>query len=355
MAVAIENARLFAGAQAALAEIGAMKELMENVFASITSGVITTDAADRVRTYNAAAARILRRPAERALGQPLLDVLPPLGTAFADQLRAVRDGGPDLALEATADLPDHGPAVLSLKLSPLTDAGQPRPGVALVLDDLTAAREREQMLAQVRRYLPPGLIDNLDAISQLALGGARREVTCLFAEIGARAAFPDDLAPAQVMERLNRFLTRATEAVHRADGLIDKYNGRELMALFNSPLNPQPDHAARAVRAALDLCQALGGPDGPGFRVGIHSGVATLGNVGSANRRNYTAIGDTINLAKRLLERAGEGQILISDAARQALAAAGDPPAGAHVIARGGLQARGRQQVTVVYEVQAGR
>src|SRR5690606_22470969 len=111
------------------------------------------------------------------------------------------------------------------------------------LHDLTAEREREQVLSVVRRYLPPGMVDNIHEISKLALGGERRDVTCLFADICPIDTFPADLTPAQVLDLLNRYMTEATAAVHSANGLIDKYNGSEIMVLFNTQLNPLRNHA----------------------------------------------------------------------------------------------------------------
>lgn len=359
VAVAIENTRMFADVQAALADITEINELIQNVFASIGSGVITTDAADRILTYNQAAADILRRPVEAALGEPLLNVLPPISGEFEAQLQAVREQDQRLTMEAQPDLPERGQVVLSMKLSPLKDANQHTEGVAMVLDDLTAQREREQALNVVRRYLPPGMVDNIHQISRLALGGERRDVTCLFAEVCPLTSFAPDLSAAALMELLNVYMTHATEAVHRANGLIDKYNGAEIMVLFNTQLNPQQDHARCAIEAALHLRQALTGLygelgmalDEPSYRIGIHSGVATLGNVGSSKRRNFTAIGDTINLAKRLQENARPGQIILSEDTLRHAEDRGGLPEAVRLVERESIQAKGRQQRTLIFEV----
>lgn len=359
VAVAIENARLFAELQAALADITEINELIENVFTSIGSGVITTDADDRILTFNQAAAGILRRDAETALGQPLLDVLPPMNIDFESQLAAVREQNQSLSLELESDVGAVGPAVLSMKLSPLKDANQQIEGVTMVLDDLTAEREREQVMGVIRRYLPPGMVDNIHEISKLALGGERRDVTCFFAEVCPISRLSPGLSPAELLDSLNIYLARATDAVYRANGLIDKYNGAEIMVLFNSQLNPQQEHARYALEAALALRQELvrlyaefGLPPGEHYyRIGIHSGVATLGNVGSSKRRSFTAIGDTINLAKRLQENARPGQIIISEDTLRYAQAAGGLPDGVRLDERESILAKGRQQRTAIYEV----
>jgi adenylate cyclase len=229
----------------------------------------------------------------------------------------------------------------------------------MVLDDLTRQRERDEILELMTRYLPPGMVDNIQTIADLAMGGERREVTCVFMYACQYSAFPADLRPTQMMETLNVYLEVATASIHRAQGIIDKYMGNEIMVLFNTQLNPEPNHALRAVEMALDMRDAykalyfrLGiNPDPHLYCLGIHTGVATLGNVGSVNRRSFTAIGDSINLSKRIQEHGVAGQIIISeDTLRHIQANAGATP---HIRfeEREPLQARGRQQLTRIYEV----
>ncbi|KAB2863201.1 MAG: adenylate/guanylate cyclase domain-containing protein, partial [Anaerolineae bacterium] len=176
-------------------------------------------------------------------------------------------------------------------------------------------------LAAVRRYLPPAMVDNIRSIERLALGGERRMVTVLFVEVRSFDTFPDAMPPRDVMELLNTYLTISSEAIHHHAGLIDKFMGSDIMALFNTQLNPSDQHAwdalSAAMRMAADLrtLAAYGDVSSGGkayFRIGIHSGEATLGNVGSTDRREFTAIGDTVNLAKRLQENAVYGQLIVS-------------------------------------------
>jgi len=359
IAVAVENARLYASLQSTLAEITEMKELIENVFASIGSGVVTTDGSDTITMYNHAAASIFAQQPGAAIGQPLKAVLPTINPEFEALLHRVREENQTAALEAAPDVPGRGRVVLNLKMSPLKDAGDQTQGVAMIMDDLTAEREREETLNVLRRYLPPGMVENIHHIAGIALGGERREVTCLFADVCPLSTFPPDLRPEQIMELLNVYLSQATEAVHDAEGLIDKYMGSEMMVLFNTQLNPQDDHAARAVRTALDLRERLNeiyrllemGVDSRFYRIGIHSGVATLGNVGSLSRRSFTALGDTINLAKRLQENAQGGQILASEDVLVYADTAGSQLYPIEFRELAAIQVKGRRQQTPVYEV----
>ncbi len=360
-AIAITNARLYTRVQASIDEIAELKELMDNIFISIGSGVITTDQADQVVSCNAAAESILNQDAATVIGKPLPELMPLSNIDFAAFLQLVREKNQKEILDTELDSPIHGRMSLNVKLSPLKDGNQSTQGVTIVLNDFTERRENEAMLGVMRRYLPPEMVDNIHQIAGLALGGERRVTTCMFVDVRPLATFPTDLRPPQIMEMLNRYLTLATDCIHDAGGVIDKYMGHEIMGLFNSQLNPGDDHAAQAVAAGLqirdafiDLYRELGiNPDPHFYRVGIHSGVATLGNVGSDIRRDFTAIGDTINLAKRLEENATPGQIILSEDTRDYMA--GTPGvlqlADVQLVEREPIKVKGRQQLTRIYEV----
>ncbi len=352
-AVAIENAILFGKVQTSLREITQIKELMESVFASITSGVITTNADDIVTTFNRAAGDILLRAAETTIGQPLDDLLPRM--QIDQYLSSVRDGEPRVDAEIQPDVPGRGRIALALRFTPLKNATQDIQGAALVIDDLTEQRERDEALNLMTRYLPPGMVENIHHIAELALGGERREMTCVFLEVIPYKQLASSLRPQQMMDMLNIYLETATIEINKAQGIVDKYMGTDIMVLFNTQLNPDKNHALAAVNMALavrdafvNLYARLGiAPDVHYYRAGIHTGVATLGNVGSLNRRSFTAIGDTINLAKRIEENASSGQIMISEETMRAIK---DAP-GIRLEERQAVQVKGRQQLTRRYEV----
>ncbi len=355
-AIAFHNARLFTRVQETMGEINRARALTENVFASIGSGVITADASDHVLTFNAAAAGILRRESAEALGQPLGSALP-LPPDQIEQIHNLRDSGRSASFEAQPEISGRGRIALSIRVSPLKAADGHTQGTALVLDDLTEHEEREETLRLMTRYLPPGMVENIHQIADLAMGGERRHVTCVFVTTCSFAHFPPGLRPAEIMAMLNIYLDTATGCAHRARGIIDKYMGSDMMVLFNTQLNPEMAHAQAALDMAVDmraafeaLYQRMGTNSAEQhYAIGIHSGVATLGNVGSLRRRSFTALGDTINLAKRVQESASLGQILITSAAAEQLAA--NRPAHLRLEARPALQARGRQQATDIFEV----
>ena len=147
---------------------------------------------------------------------------------------------------------------------------------------------------------------------------------------------------------LNRYWSAAVPAVTREDGFIERFAGDAIMVVFNAAGN-QPDHARRAVRAGLGLRRAAAGialdDAWPRFRVGIDSGRAVVGNVGTAEQRSFTAIGDTTNLASRLQGLGGPGQVVIGEKTRELLEDdTGLTPLGA-------IEVKGKQHPVTAYLV----
>lgn len=317
-AVAIENAMLFGSVQRSLAEVTELKTLMEDVFASIGSGILTTDIDDVITLCNRAAEEILGLSRERLLGASLVETLGGISPDLVRRVREVKQHDRRyLGLEIQAPLDERGMVDLSLSITPLKSVDQSTRGVAVVMDDLTEKHRLEAQRRLFERMVSPAVIDQLDPDS-LQLGGHRTLLTTLFADIRGFAAFSESTDPETLVQVLNRYLAVAAEAILAEEGTIDKFLGDEVMAWFNAPV-PQPDHALRAVRAALAMQRAVAELHRqmiPAFRlplgIGIHSGEALLGLIGTQRRLEYTAIGDSVNIAKRLQENAGPGEILVS-------------------------------------------
>lgn len=200
---------------------------------------------------------------------------------------------------------------------------------------------------------------------ELTLGGESREVTVLFADIRGFTAITEGMPPQGVIALLNETMAALGNAVERAGGVVDKYVGDEIMAVFGAPL-VQRDHARRAVRAALDIQEAMGalgedrvarGAASVAVGVGLHTGEAVAGNMGSPSRLNYTVVGESVNLASRLFSAAGPGEILTSGVTRGRLAEAGvsvDGSAQGFVIrAAGSREMKGFRRSVDVYEIVA--
>jgi adenylate cyclase len=187
-----------------------------------------------------------------------------------------------------------------------------------------AAREIRRLDELFRPYLSPQLADRLREDPRAAeLGGEQRTVSVLFADLQGFTSFSERASPAEVVEMLNAYWGGTVPVLEHHGGLIERFAGDAVMVVFNAG-DDQEDHAARACRAALELQRASGRialahPGWPRFRAGVNTGAAVVGNVGSVERRSFTAIGDTTNLAARLQGQAQAGQVVIGTSTRAEL------------------------------------
>ncbi len=202
-------------------------------------------------------------------------------------------------------------------------------GAARDLEESEAKiREEERIRSDLGRYLPAEVVDKVVSREQdMGLGGVRRDITVLFADVVAFTPLTERLPPEEVVSLLNELFTVLTELVFRHGGTVDKFVGDCVMAVWGAP-TAQDDHATRAVECAEDMMNWLSTAN-PGWEerygvtvqlaIGAHSGEAIVGNVGSERRMEYTAIGDVVNVAARLEAIARPMQILVSAATREAV------------------------------------
>jgi len=155
---------------------------------------------------------------------------------------------------------------------------------------------------------------------QIRLGGVNQRVSVMFADIRGFTQFSEHTEPSRVVEVLNEYFTRVTDVILDHDGMIDKYIGDAVMAVFGVPIS-KDDDAGNAVRSAIQIqrlvaemnrdAAARGWPE-LAVGIGINTGMVTAGNIGSPRRLDYTVVGDAVNIASRLMDDATGGQILIS-------------------------------------------
>jgi PAS domain S-box-containing protein len=322
--LALENARLFANLERNLDQTMEMKNLMDDIFSSVAAGIITTDLKQLITLLNRAAENILGVPLSKAIGRPLAKVFPGLGEEMAGVAqKTLQSGESILSAELTPHLPPRGDLFLRLSISPLRDAYLGTKGVTFVFEDLTEQRkveaERELIRKTFGRVVAPRVRDRLLADpSNLELDGSQQMVTILFADLSGFTTYSEKHDAGTTFGLLNEYLSLAAQAILGQEGTLDKFMGDAVMAIWNSP-DKQADHALRAARAAYNIQQhareAHGRLPDPEqhmtFRIGITTGLAIIGNVGTAELFNYTAIGDTVNLAQRLQTYALDGQILL--------------------------------------------
>ena len=190
-------------------------------------------------------------------------------------------------------------------------------GVVVLVDDIS---ETELLRETLSRYLSPQVMAQVLSDTGLrSLRSARREVTVFFADIRNFTAFAERHQPEEVVDVLNEYFDLMVHVLFEHQGTLDKFLGDGLLALFGTPLE-QVDHAQRAVQAALDIQRATTalnavrrhrGQPTLHLGIGINSGEAIVGNIGSEKRMEYTVVGDMVNVAQRLQTQAGGGEILI--------------------------------------------
>ncbi|MGH2816308.1 MAG: adenylate/guanylate cyclase domain-containing protein, partial [Actinomycetota bacterium] len=184
-------------------------------------------------------------------------------------------------------------------------------------DTVNLAARLEQEVAEAGQVV-------IGPTTQAALGGDVAEVTVLFADLRGFTPFSERTSPDRVVAMLNQYFGRAVPVLLANGGTVVQFVGDAVMVLFNAPAR-QPDHALRAARAALGMQAAIEAvaeyqPDWPRFRVGINTGPALIGNIGSDEFRNFTAIGDTVNLAARLEQEVAEaGQVVLGPTTHAAI------------------------------------
>jgi class 3 adenylate cyclase len=208
---------------------------------------------------------------------------------------------------------------------------------------LENARLYRQMEGLFRSYMSPSVATALIADpDQAGLGGTIAEVSVLMADLRGFTPFSERTQPAEVVAMLNAYYGAVVPVILDRGGTVTQFVGDAVMAIFNAPVR-QDDHARQAGAAGLRLHRAIdevaaGRAGWPRFRVGINTGPALIGNVGSAEMRNFTAVGDTTNVAARLEALAEPGQVVIGSRTRSQI---GDA---ATVTALGTVPVKGREQ-----------
>lgn len=266
---------------------------------------------------------------------------------------------PIIMLTAQADVESRVEGLAAGADDYLTKPFSPRELVARVERSLRAKvvsddlRIKQQQLRQTfSRFVAASVVEKLlENPDQVKLGGKLQPVTVLFADLEGFTTMSEHSDPEHLLLLLNSYHTFMSKIVMQYSGTIDKFLGDGLMALFNTPVL-QDDHVARAVKTALHIQDEIYWfhqkfPDDQRLSInfGIHTGNAVVGNVGSENLMDFTAVGDTVNVAARLQGVADEGQILVSAAVYEATR---DFIFGR---SRGDLRVKGRREPIATYQI----
>ncbi|MFW6156700.1 MAG: adenylate/guanylate cyclase domain-containing protein, partial [Armatimonadota bacterium] len=216
-------------------------------------------------------------------------------------------------------------------------------------------RDKRLIQGQFSAYVSPDVLRQLTDEPDLVAQGTHREVTLLFADVRGSTSLSENIQPEVWVAQLNEYLSQMSEAIFEYDGYLDKFMGDGIMALWNAFGN-QPDHADLAMQASLEMLRRLEAlnryweqrDERTPFRIGIaiHSGEAIVGNVGSDQRMQYTAIGDSVNTAARIegMTKLHGVQFLASETAAERIS-----PETARLVEIGETEVRGRAQAITIF------
>jgi len=299
IAVALENARLFS-------DVLALKNYNESILKSLSNGVVTLDPQCLIVKANEAAQRILGLSSDALVGRPAQQAFGNLNAWITRSLEfVVRMGATDYHADTDLRQSDGGIASVNLTAAPFLDTEGKSIGYMLVLEDITREKRVRNTMA---RYVAKEVVDQLLASGEDVLEGSALIATVLFADIRRFSLMSETMTPRNTVSMLNEFFTEMVEVIFTRGGMLDKYMGDGLMAIFGAPIIGSAD-ADNALSVANDMIRALGvfnirraerGFEPIEIGIGLATGEVLAGSVGPTKRMEYTAIGNNVNLASRL-------------------------------------------------------
>ena len=345
IAIAVQNAQLFS-------DVLALKNYNESILKSLSNGVITLDHHLNIVKLNEAAERILGMTGDKVFNRPASQVFGNRNAWVTRSLDYVHTmGASDYHADTDFELPDGTAAAINLTAAPLFEtAGKPI-GCMLVLEDITREKRVRNTMA---RYVAKEVVDRLLASGQDFLDGNSHVATVLFSDIRRFTSLAEAMSPRETVAMLNDYFTSMVEVVFTHGGMLDKYIGDAIMAVFGTALSDTSD-ADNALTVATEMVRELArfnqlrrerGVEPIDIGIGIATGEVLAGSLGSRRRLEYTVIGDNVNLAARL-ESANKHYgttVLLAASTVEALKSRA-------VLRRiDRIQVKGKSQPTVAYE-----
>ncbi|NES80809.1 MAG: GAF domain-containing protein [Moorea sp. SIO2B7] len=304
--IILERAKLFA-------QIKQQQQCQQDILRSLTNGVISTDTKGIIIAINNKAKQLLGFDDNAVLeGKQIKNIINLKNANFENLFASAFPGKngkfweqyyPDQILISSNQKEQN----INLSINSIADANDISNiyGALVLLDDIS---DEKRLKNQMYRYMTQDLAEKFFASKNLTLTGERQEVTVLFSDIRKYTAWTRYLTPETVVTILNEYFESMVEAIFAHEGILDKYIGDALMAVFGSPV-PLENHALKAVKSALEMRERLQqlntrfiaeNKELIEIGIGINSGWVISGNIGSSKRMEFTSIGDGVNLSSRL-------------------------------------------------------